>query len=598
MSDKYDEWSETERLAALHRTELLDTPPEQAFDDLVQAAARLLRVPMAAIHFVDATRQWGKAEIGLGVREIPRELAFCPHAMTQEHGLIVPDTQQDARFSDNPLVTGAPGIRFYAGMPLEAEGLPIGALCVIDTEPHANGLTDDERFILKTLAVQTSSQIALRTANRRQRELIEERDNVLALLNHERNRVEAELRAANDALETRVAERSAELAASEEQLRQSLKMEAVGQLTGGLAHDFNNLLTAISGSLELIELRLAQGRVTDANRHLIVASSSVDRAASLTHRLLAFSRRQTLDPKPVLLNRLISGVEDMLRRSIGPAIELEVVGAGGLWIAKCDPNQLENALLNLCLNARDAMPTGGKLTIETANASLDTYAARARSVPRGQFVVMSVTDTGVGMPPDVLDHVFEPFFTTKPIGQGTGLGLSMVYGFVRQSGGEARIYSEVGQGTTVKIYLPRHHGEEETDDALPIHQAVDAGGGQTVLFVDDEPAIREIAGEVLQEIGCAHLEASDGVSAMRLLESGAKIDLLITDVGLPRGMNGRQLAEAARAIIPDLKVLFVTGFAENAVLGNGILGLGMQVMTKPFSLEAFALRVRELLNSQ
>jgi nitrogen-specific signal transduction histidine kinase/CheY-like chemotaxis protein len=387
------------------------------------------------------------------------------------------------------------------------------------------------------------------------------------------------------------------LAASEEQLRQSLKMEAVGQLTGGLAHDFNNLLTAVSGSLELIALRLAQGRVADINRHLMVARSSTDRAAALTHRLLAFSRRQTLDPKPVLLNRLISSVEDMLRRTIGPAIELEVVGAGGLWVARCDPNQLENALLNLCLNARDAMPKGGKLTIETANASLDTHAARTRGVPRGQFVVMSVSDTGVGMPPDVLDHVFEPFFTTKPLGEGTGLGLSMVYGFVRQSGGEARIYSEPGQGTTVKIYLPRHRGEEATNEILSPHQAVGAGVGKTVLFVDDEPAIREIAGEVLLDIGCAHLEASDGVSAMQLLEPGAQIDLLITDVGLPRGLNGRQLADAAREIIPDLKVLFVTGFAENAVLGSGILGVGMQVMTKPFSLEAFALRVRELLNS-
>jgi signal transduction histidine kinase len=447
--------------------------------------------------------------------------------MAQADGMIVPDARHDARFSDNPLVTGAPGIRFYAGMPLEAEGLPIGALCVIDTKPRAAGLTGDQRFILETLAEQVSSQIALRSANRRQRGLIEERDSALVELSKERIRVEAELRTANIALETRVAERSAELAASEEQLRQSLKMEAVGQLTGGLAHDFNNLLTAVSGSLELAELRLAQGRVAEVNRHLIVARASTDRASALTHRLLAFSRRQRLDPKPILANRLISGIEDMLRRSMGPVVHLEVVGAGGLWIALCDPNQLENALLNLCLNARDAMPAGGKLTIETANASLDSHAARVRGVPRGQFVVLSVTDTGVGMPPEVVDHVFEPFFTTKPTGEGTGLGLSMVYGFVRQSGGEARIYSEVGQGTTVKVYLPRYHGEEETDDTLAAQEAAGAGTGQTVLFVDDEPVIRAIASEVLQDIGCAHLEAVDGASALQLLESGAKIDLLI-----------------------------------------------------------------------
>ena len=406
---------------------------------------------------------------------------------------------------------------------------------------------------------------------------------------------EAQLRDENASLEARVKERTAELMASEEQLRQALKMEAVGQLTGGLAHDFNNLLTAIRGGLELMGIRLSQGRVSELNRYLIAASSSVDRAASLTHRLLAFSRRQTLSPKPTAINKLIANMEDMIRRSIGPSIQLEIVGAGGLWLAKCDPNQLENALLNLCLNARDAMPNGGTLTVETANASLDTAAARTHGVPRGQFVVLGVTDNGTGMPLEVVSRVFEPFYTTKPIGEGTGLGLSMVYGFARQSDGEARIYSEVGRGTTVKLYLPRHYG----DEAAPqdIEQGHEGGGqtGQTVLFVDDEPAIRMLASKVLRDMGCNYFEAADAPSALKLFESMTKIDLLVFDVGLTGGFNGRQLAAAARQLQPDLKVLFITGFAENAVLGNGVLEPGIQVMTKPFSLEAFTMRVRELL---
>jgi signal transduction histidine kinase len=359
---------------------------------------------------------------------------------------------------------------------------------------------------------------------------------------------EAQLRDENASLEARVKERTAELMASEEQLRQAHKMEAVGQLTGGLAHDFNNLLTAIRGGLELMGIRLSQGRVSELNRYLIAASSSVDRAASLTHRLLAFSRRQTLSPKPTAINKLIANMEDMIRRSIGPSIQLEIVGAAGLWLAKCDPNQLENALLNLCLNARDAMPNGGTLTVETANASLDTAAARTHGVPRGQFVVLGVTDNGTGMPLEVVSRVFEPFYTTKPIGEGTGLGLSMVYGFARQSDGEARIYSEVGRGTTVKLYLPRHYG----DEAAPqdIEQGHEGGGqtGQTVLFVDDEPAIRMLASKVLRDMGCNYFEAP---SALKLFESMTKIDLLVFDVGLTGGFNGRQLAAAARQLQPD-----------------------------------------------
>jgi signal transduction histidine kinase/CheY-like chemotaxis protein len=567
------------------------------FDDLVRLAADLVGMPMAAIHLIAEDRQWAKAEIGLDTREMPRSIAFCPLAMMSAASLVVPDATKDPRFATNPLVTGAPGIRFYAGMPLESEGLPIGALCVIDTTPH-DGLSERQRFALKTIATQVNAQIALRVALRHQSEIMARREFATDRQRRDQDLVEHELRRRNAALETRIDARTAELADSEQQLRQSLKMEAVGQLTGGLAHDFNNLLTGITGNLELLSARLAQGRIQDLNRYIISARSAADRAASLTHRLLAFSRRQALSPKPILLNRLISELEDLIRRTMGPSIALEVVGAGGLWTALCDPNQMENALLNLCINAHDAMPDGGKLTIETANASLDFLASRQRDIPPGQYVVMCVTDTGIGMSKETIDRAFDPFYTTKPLGEGTGLGLSMVYGFARQSGGLSRIYSELGQGTTVKVYLPRYHGDPDagTMDEM-VHIDSSAHEGETVLVVDDEPSVRTLVGEVLRDLGYAAVEAHDGASAMKVLQSDARIDLLITDVGLPGGMNGRQIADATRMIRPELKVLFITGYAANAAIGNGILGPGMHVMVKPFAMEALAARVRTLIAS-
>ena len=383
---------------------------------------------------------------------------------------------------------------------------------------------------------------------------------------------------------------------AETALRQSQKMEAVGQLTGGLAHDFNNLLAGISGSLEVIESRLAQGRMDAVDRYLRAAKGAVKRAAALTHRLLAFSRRQTLDPKPTDINRLVAEMEELLRRTATPSVHLEVVGAGGLWSTLVDPNQLENALLNLCINARDAMPDGGRLTIETANKWLDRRAALERDLSPGQYVSLCVTDTGVGMPPDVIAKAFDPFFTTKPLGEGTGLGLSMVYGFARQSGGQVRIYSEVGQGTTLCIYLPRHDG-----DADPAARAAgpfatpQVGDGEVVLVIDDEPTIRMVIADLLEEAGYAGIEASDGPSGLRILQSPVRIDLLITDVGLPGGMNGRQVADAARVARPNLKVLFITGYAENAVVGNGHLDRGMAVVTKPFAMDDLARKIREMM---
>ena len=383
---------------------------------------------------------------------------------------------------------------------------------------------------------------------------------------------------------------------TEEALRQSQKMEAVGQLTGGLAHDFNNLLTGITGSLDLLSTRIAQGRLKDVDRYTTAAQSAAKRAAALTHRLLAFSRRQTLDPKPTDVNRLVAGMEELVRRTIGPAVELQTVAAGGLWATLVDPPQLENALLNLCINARDAMPSGGRLTIETGNRWLDARAARERELQPGQYMSLCVSDNGTGMPPDVIAKAFDPFFTTKPIGQGTGLGLSMIYGFVRQSGGQVRIYSEPGDGTMVCLYLPRHVGAIEETEAPPeLADAPRAQAGETVLVVDDEPTVRMLVSEVLEELGYAAIEAADGPSGLKVLQSDARIDLLVTDVGLPGGMNGRQVADAARVTRPKLKVLFITGYAENAVLNHGHLDPGMHVLTKPFAMETLASRIKELI---
>lgn len=386
----------------------------------------------------------------------------------------------------------------------------------------------------------------------------------------------------------------ARLAEAEEQLRQAQKMEAVGQLTGGIAHDFNNLLAGIIGSLEIIERRLSTGRVDGLDRFISGAQTSAQRAAALTQRLLAFSRRQTLDPKPTDVNRLVFGMEDLIRRTVGPAIRVEAVGAGGLWPARVDAAQLESALLNLAINARDAMPTGGRLTIETANKWLDDRGGRERQLPPGQYLSICVTDSGTGIPRDLIDRIFDPFFTTKPIGQGTGLGLSMIHGFVRQSGGQVRVYSEAGHGTTMCLYLPRYLGEVG-DDQVPDEAIVDDGTGRTVLVIDDEATVRMLIVEVLQEAGYTAVEAEDGPSGMKILQSAIPIDLLITDVGLPGGMNGRQVADAARDIRPDLKILFVTGFAENAAVGNGHLAPGMAVMTKPFVMTELGNKIVEIL---
>ncbi len=413
-----------------------------------------------------------------------------------------------------------------------------------------------------------------------------------------RKQAEAELRHLNETLEARVIQALAEREQTEEALRQAQKMEAVGQLTGGLAHDFNNLLAGISGAFEMIDARLAQGRGGEVDRYLAAGQGAARRAAALTHRLLAFSRRQTLAPRPLVINRLMGEFVELVRRTVGPEIHVEMIAATGLWATLVDANQLENALLNLCINARDAMPDGGRITIETGNRWLDARTARDQGLEPGQYVSVCVSDTGGGIDKATLARVFDPFFTTKPIGQGTGLGLSMVYGFARQSNGHVRIYSEVGQGTTVCLHLPRYLGEEEEEGAQTLELALTppaTKAGKTVLVVDDEPTVRMLVADALGELGYACLEAPDGATGLRMLQSNDAIDLLITDVGLPGGLNGRQVADGARALRPALKVLFITGYAENAVLNHGHIEPGMEVLTKPFAVADLAGRVDRML---
>jgi PAS domain S-box-containing protein len=387
--------------------------------------------------------------------------------------------------------------------------------------------------------------------------------------------------------------RLAELEAAHEALRQSQKMEAVGQLTGGIAHDFNNMLTGVIGSLDLIQRQMAAGRTDRIQRYIEAAHTSAHRAAALTSRLLAFGRRQSLDLKSTDVNALVSGMEELLHRTLGEQIALESHLSADLWAAFTDANQLESALLNLCINARDAMPEGGRLIVETDNITLDEHHTRSYPdlVP-GDYVILSVTDTGTGMSASTIERAFEPFFTTKPVGQGTGLGLSMIYGFARQSGGHVDIYSELGQGTTVKLFIARCKAEHGTDDK-PAGQAP-RGAGETVMVVEDDPSVRMIVTEVLGELGYGAIEAADADTAIPILQSNQRLDLLVTDVGLP-GLNGRQLAEIARQSRPDLKVLFITGYAQNAAVRAGFLNEGMDMMTKPFAVDALATKLRELL---
>ncbi len=408
---------------------------------------------------------------------------------------------------------------------------------------------------------------------------------------------EAALVELNTTLEEQVVSRIRELREREDALRQAQKMELIGQLTGGVAHDFNNLLQVVVGNLELL-LRNLPSDERRLRRFADNAMGGAQRAAALTQRLLAFSRRQPLAPRPLDPNVLIQGMADLLRRTLGETVAVETELAADLWSVDTDANQLESAILNLAVNARDAMPDSGRLTIETANAWIDkTYADRHSDVSPGPYAVIRVSDTGIGMSRETLERVFEPFFTTKEPGKGTGLGLSMVYGFVTQSGGHVNVSSEAGQGTTVGIYLPRLLGDAEPQDFA---EGVDAPEGtcdETILVVEDDDAVRSYSAQILRELGYRVAEARDGTSALRLLKRQGRIDLLFTDVVLPGGINGEDLARNALGIRPDLKVLFTTGYARDAIVQDGRLAPGVQLITKPFTYAGLALRVREVLDA-
>ncbi len=415
-------------------------------------------------------------------------------------------------------------------------------------------------------------------------------DAALRVLNVE---LESRIKARTVELENEVAERSA----AESQVRQLQKMESIGQLTGGIAHDFNNMLAIVIGSLDMAKRRLDGSEHPRVAYYIDNATDGARRAALLTSRLLAFSRQQPLAPQALDANKLVGSMSELLRRTIGEQIRVETVLAGGLWLAFADPAQLENALINLAVNARDAMPEGGKLTIETANAELDDrYARRHQEVEPGQYVMVCVTDSGIGMGPEVLERAFDPFYTTKSIGHGTGLGLSQVFGYVKQSGGHVKIYSETGQGTTVRIYLPRHVGDaaleprSEPREMLPLGTA-----DEIILVVEDEADVRHMTVDALHELGYTVIQAVDANQALEQLRLQPRIDLLFTDIVMPE-MNGRQLADKVRASNASIRILFTTGYTRNAVVHNGMLDAGVAFLPKPFTVEQLANKVRDVLS--
>jgi signal transduction histidine kinase/CheY-like chemotaxis protein len=495
------------------------------------------------------------------------------------------------------------GTTITLGKPLPRRKAPILQPALVDIsrqlaaeaagDPLAEA-TMQNRELLRTLSELRTGQ---EEAARLNEELEATNKGVVALY-AELDHKAVELQNLNASLEERVAAAIAARESAEDNMRQSQKMEAVGQLTGGLAHDFNNLLQVVTGNLEILGRNLPE----DAGRLRRAADNAMrgaQRAAILTQRLLAFSRRQPLAPKPVDVNALVAGMSELLRQTLGEPVAIEAVLAGGLWRVEADPNQLENALLNLAVNARDAMPAGGKLTIETANTRLDeAYARDNVEVVPGQYVALCVTDSGSGMSKEIMARVFEPFFTTKEVGQGTGLGLSMVYGFVKQSGGHINLYSEAGQGTTVRLYFPRLIGELQEDAALSDGPVPEGQEGEVILVVEDDDDVRAYSVGALRELGYHVFEALDGASAQRLLERQDRIDLLFTDVVLAGGMTGRELADAACAIRPGLKVLFTTGYARDAIVHNGRLDANVQMIGKPFTFADLAARIRDVLDSK
>ena len=516
------------------------------------------------------------------------------HVLTTGEPTISSDIENETRFFYAPFLKEN-GVRAAVNVIIRGHSAPAFGVLQVDSRVTHVFTDDDTKFLgnyanlLAGAVDRYKSKAALAISHAALEARVIERTEELSRVNR--------------ALEAEAADR----ARLEEVLRQAMKMEAVGQLTGGIAHDFNNLLAGISGSLDLIEMRLAQGRTHELQRYISSAVSSVKRASALTHRLLAFSRRQTLDPKPTNIGELIVHMEELFVHTVGPHIKIRTEISDGLWSTLCDQNQIENVILNLVLNSRDSMPDGGTIIIHAANIALsdretakgwitDTASASRYGIDSGNYIVLSVSDTGTGMTPNVLTRAFDPFFTTKPLGQGTGLGLSMTFGFVKQSGGHINLESDVGQGTKVTIYLPQYR-EEATDDSLSLQREGGLAMAErpVILLVEDEPDLRMLLAEMLSDLNYTVLEADAGRSGLNLLETSKRIDLLVTDVGLPGGMNGRQLADAAREQRPELKVLFVTGFDATAGVAKTLLNDGMEVMTKPFAMSAFQTKIEGMM---
>jgi PAS domain S-box-containing protein len=521
---------------------------------------------------------------------MPRNTAVFAPTFNGESIVRSDDITKDPRYGHNAPRKGMPEghlpVRSYLAVPVVSRtnevlgGLFFG---------HAEVGVFTERSERGLVGLAAEAAVAIdnaRLAQQNQREL------------NERRRVEAELRELNATLEAKVEQRTQELHRHAEAVRQLQKMEAVGQLTGGVAHDFNNLLQVIVGNLEIIR-RAAGADSTRILRAVEVALDSARAGAAMTQRLLAFARRQPLDPKPIDVNVLVNGMSELIHRALGETIEIEVVLGAGLWRIEADANELERAILNLAVNARDAMPEGGKLTVETANCHVDdAYASLNPDSSPGQYVVISVTDTGTGMDADTMRQAFEPFFTTKPVGRGTGLGLSQVYGFVKQSGGHVKLYSELNVGTTVRMYLPRLQGAAAEASRAPVPLPAESGRQELVLVVEDDEKVRNLSVEMLRELGYQVLEAADGPKALQILEARDDIALLFTDVVLPGGMTGAQVAARAKASHPKLKVLFTTGYARNAIVHHGRLDAGVQLLTKPFTFADLAAKVRAVLDRE
>jgi PAS domain S-box-containing protein len=674
--------NEQARLAALAAYGILDTPPEDAFDDIVRLASEICGTPIAVMSLVDRDRQWFKSVVGLDSRETPRSVAFCAHAILQKELFTVPDALSDPRFADNPFVVGDPGIRFYSGSPIRgADGLELGTLCVIDHTPRE--LTALQKHALVTLGRQIEAQLELRlkmrelsrqealmraTAQRERDQAIRERDRFFELsvdpmciagvdgyfkrvntaferaLGHtaaeltsrpyldfvhpddvQKTTAEAENLASGGLLSTRfenryrakdgsyrwiawatvtileegliyaIARDVTEKKLLESQLLHSQKMEAVGRLAGGIAHDFNNLLSAILGFGQLIEMELPPGsQLLDDMQQVVKAG---ERAANLTRQLLLFSRKSVVEPpRRIRINALVADLDKMLRRVIGTDIELETRLAEAMWPVRIDSGHLEQVVMNLVINARDAMAHGGKLTIETANVVLDAGYARAHAeVPPGEYVALAVSDTGCGMTKETEQRIFEPFFTTKEVGKGTGLGLATVFGIVKEAGGHIWVYSELGHGTTFKIYLPRASDGRKRSDMIELRDE-SARGVETILLVEDEPMVRELARRVLASLGYTVLHASRADEAIELMAAAKHVDLLITDIIMP-GMRGHELAARLRQEHPQLDVLFMSGYTENALDHQQILDGLVHFIEKPLSARRLARIVREILDA-